>query len=284
MTRAVSAASEPPGAWCACHPANTSCKQRRAARSAFTTRTTCTARSQLWFADYVVDGALLYPWLGPTTAYYLLKYSFFLISVLSVTSHARTMTTDPGAVPCAAAPRARPCARARTNPVRVATAHRLDYQPHECQMEQGVHASCASLLCLALCHSLPTAAVLLCSIFPSATRPPCSSCPAPALAPQSLPMCSRCNGYKPPRAHHCSQCDRCIYKMDHHCPWVNNCVGANNQKHFVLFTFYTALLSGCPRAAPSAARAVCRVLCSPRDILARPLPAGTLSYCCLPVR
>jgi len=59
----------------------------------------------------------------------------------------------------------------------------------------------------------------------------------------SMPMCSRCNGFKPPRAHHCSQCDRCIMKMDHHCPWVNNCVGANNQKHFVLFVGYTGLLS-----------------------------------------
>ena len=127
----------------------------------------------LTFADYVVDHALLRPWLGETANYYALKCSFFLISFLAMFSHARAMTTDPGAVP-------------------------LEYQPD-------------TLL--------------------------------GAESGNKMAMCSRCNGYKPPRAHHCSQCDRCVMKMDHHCPWVNNCVGVNNQKHFVLFCFYTMLLS-----------------------------------------
>uniref|UniRef100_A0A8C5LLQ1 Palmitoyltransferase n=1 Tax=Jaculus jaculus TaxID=51337 RepID=A0A8C5LLQ1_JACJA len=53
----------------------------------------------------------------------------------------------------------------------------------------------------------------------------------------------KCCSIKPDRAHHCSVCKRCIGKMDHHCPWVNNCVGENNQKYFVLFTMYIALMS-----------------------------------------
>ena len=131
------------------------------------------ACSQLCFADWVVDKSLLTPWLGGTSNYYMIKFSFFTISVLAMVSHFRTMITDPGAVP-------------------------LEYQPNSLLANE---------------------------------------------AGSKMAMCSRCNGFKPPRAHHCSQCDRCVMKMDHHCPWVNNCVGANNQKHFVLFTFYTATLS-----------------------------------------
>ena len=32
-------------------------------------------------------------------------------------------------------------------------------------------------------------------------------------------VCTKCETYRPPRAHHCRICRRCIRRMDHHCPW-----------------------------------------------------------------
>ena len=56
--------------------------------------------------------------------------------------------------------------------------------------------------------------------------------------------CNKCDMIKPARSHHCSICNKCVYLMDHHCPWINNCVGLENQRYFLLFTFYLMLGTG----------------------------------------
>ncbi|XP_017545673.1 palmitoyltransferase ZDHHC7-like [Pygocentrus nattereri] len=127
------------------------------------------------YADFVVTFVMLLP--SKSVAYAVVNGVLFnCLAVLALTSHLRTMLTDPGAVP------------------------------------KG-----------------------------NATKEYVSSL---QLKPgEVLYKCPKCCSIKPQRAHHCSICKRCIRKMDHHCPWVNNCVGENNQRFFVLFTMYIAMIS-----------------------------------------
>ena len=83
-------------------------------------------------------------------------------------------------------------------------------------------------------------------------------------------ICGRCDAYKPPRSHHCRICNRCIVRMDHHCPWMNNCIGANNQKHFMLFLFYTLI---------EATYALALILANVRKAERPPSPTATSTFC-----
>ena len=63
--------------------------------------------------------------------------------------------------------------------------------------------------------------------------------------PQGFPLwCTKCQTWKPDRAHHNQDVGRCTMKMDHFCPWVGGVVGERSYKFFVQFIFYSLLLSG----------------------------------------
>ncbi|XP_066505678.1 palmitoyltransferase ZDHHC7-like isoform X2 [Hoplias malabaricus] len=127
------------------------------------------------YADFVVTFVMLLP--SKSMAYAVVNGMLFnSLAILALTSHLRTMLTDPGAVPKGNATK--------------------EYMS-SLQLKPG----------------------------------------------EVLYKCPKCCSIKPQRAHHCSICKRCIRKMDHHCPWVNNCVGENNQRFFVLFTMYIAMIS-----------------------------------------
>ncbi|XP_054164596.1 palmitoyltransferase ZDHHC3-like [Oppia nitens] len=131
--------------------------------------------SLLLFAEYVVIQVIIIP--ETNVIYKTINFIIFqLLAFLALTSHIRTMLTDPGSVPRG-----------------TATKEAIE----QLGLSEG----------------------------------------------QVLYKCQKCCSIKPERAHHCSVCQRCIRKMDHHCPWVNNCVGENNQKFFVLFTLYIAIIS-----------------------------------------
>ena len=53
--------------------------------------------------------------------------------------------------------------------------------------------------------------------------------------------CLICNTQRPPRTHHCPICQKCVLKRDHHCFFTGTCIGLNNQRHFVVFTFWASL-------------------------------------------
>uniref|UniRef100_A0A170Z919 Palmitoyltransferase n=1 Tax=Triatoma infestans TaxID=30076 RepID=A0A170Z919_TRIIF len=127
------------------------------------------------YADFVVLTVIIMP--NPYSFYSVFNgFLFSVFGILAVTSHLKTMLTDPGSVPKGNATK-----------------------------EMIQHMGCRE--------------------------------------GQVIFKCQKCCSIKPERAHHCSVCQRCIRKMDHHCPWVNNCVGEDNQKFFVLFTFYIACMS-----------------------------------------
>ncbi|ELU18568.1 hypothetical protein CAPTEDRAFT_143408 [Capitella teleta] len=53
--------------------------------------------------------------------------------------------------------------------------------------------------------------------------------------------CLICQCQRPPRAHHCPLCNTCVLKRDHHCFFTGSCIGLRNQRHFVVFTFWSSV-------------------------------------------
>ena len=51
--------------------------------------------------------------------------------------------------------------------------------------------------------------------------------------------CFICQLHRPPRTHHCVLCGTCVLKRDHHCFFTGSCVGLHNQRHFIVFTFWS---------------------------------------------
>lgn len=55
--------------------------------------------------------------------------------------------------------------------------------------------------------------------------------------------CLWCGRLRPPRCHHCTLCKRCVLKRDHHCYFTRVCIGVNNQRHFLIFLFWSIVMT-----------------------------------------
>lgn len=180
----------------------------------------------LGYAQYTLLSIVLLPQQN-TYEKYMHIFLFEFFSFMTLASHIMTVFTDPGSIPTFLLPPehfSRNNKKSNRNQIDLKNYHNDDDsmtqqeyidQRNNNQAAPGESSSLAEV-------SIPI--------------------PENWMIPPAY-KCGQCYSVKPDRAHHCSVCNRCIKKMDHHCPWVNNCVGERNQKYFVLFTFYVALLS-----------------------------------------
>ncbi|KAI5191717.1 palmitoyltransferase ZDHHC2/15/20 [Nematocida sp. AWRm77] len=56
-------------------------------------------------------------------------------------------------------------------------------------------------------------------------------------------ICTICKTPKPTRSHHCKKCNRCLLLMYKHLDWVDICIGFTNYKFYIVFLFYSVILS-----------------------------------------
>ncbi|CAH1781680.1 unnamed protein product [Owenia fusiformis] len=57
--------------------------------------------------------------------------------------------------------------------------------------------------------------------------------------------CLICQHSRPPRTHHCPICNECMLRRDYHCFFTGRCIGMNNQRHFIVFSFWSVIGTTC---------------------------------------